>query len=82
MTRKLYFEAILKISAGIALVAVLLFLSMPVVLGSVPAFLVFLCYPFIIAKRIRNEEEVLARDLPGYKEYLRKVRWRLIPHIW
>ena len=63
-------------------VTVLLFLSMPIVLGSAPAFLVFLCYPFIIAKRIRNEEEVLARDLPGYKEYLRKVRWRLIPHIW
>ena len=59
-----------------------LFLSMPIILGSVPAFLVFLCYPFIIAKRIRNEEQVLTRELPGYREYKRKVKWRLIPYIW
>ena len=63
-------------------VTLLLFLSMPLVLGSVSAFLAFLCYPAIIAKRIRNEEEVLSRELPGYSEYLRKVRWRLIPYIW
>ena len=63
-------------------VTLLLFLSMPIVLGSVPAFLVFLFYPFIIAKRIKNEEKVLSRDLPGYAEYLQKVRWRLIPYIW
>lgn len=61
---------------------VLLFLSMPIVLGSIPAFLLFLCYPAIIAKRIKNEEQVLSRELPGYAEYLQKVRWRLIPHIW
>ena len=59
-----------------------LFLSMPIVLGSVPAFLVFLAYPFIIAKRIRNEEQVLTRELNGYREYKRRVRWRLIPYIW
>ena len=63
-------------------VTLLLFLSMPIVLGSIPAFLVFLIYPLIIARRIRNEEQVLARELPGYTEYLQKVRWRLIPHIW
>ena len=63
-------------------VTLLLFLSMPIVLGSIPALLVFLVYPLIIAKRIRNEEEVLSRDLPGYTEYLQKVRWRLIPFIW
>lgn len=63
-------------------VTLLLFLSMPIVLGSVPAFLVFLIYPFIIARRIQNEEKVLSRDLPGYSEYLQKVRWRLIPYIW
>lgn len=63
-------------------VTLLLFLSMPIVLGSIPAFLVFLCYPLIIAKRIKNEEKVLSRDLPGYAEYLQKVRWRLIPYIW
>ena len=61
---------------------VILFLSMPLVLGSVPAFLVFLCYPAIIARRIRNEEQVLSRDLPGYREYCGRVRWRLIPFIW
>ena len=61
---------------------VVLFLSMPVVLGSVPALLVFLVYPAIIAKRIRNEEQVLTRELHGYREYKRKVRWRLIPFIW
>ena len=61
---------------------VILFLSMPLVLGSLPAFLVFLCYPAIIARRIRNEEQVLSRDLPGYREYCGRVRWRLIPFIW
>ena len=59
-----------------------LFLSMPLVLGSALAFMVFLAYPLIISKRIRNEEEVLARELPGYADYLQKVRWRLIPFIW
>ena len=49
---------------------------------SIPAFLVFLCYPAIIARRIRNEEQVLSRDLPGYREYCGRVRWRLIPFIW
>ena len=63
-------------------VTLLLFLSMPLVLGSVPAFAVFLAYPAIITRRIRNEEEVLERELPGYKEYVQKVRWRLIPYIW
>ena len=63
-------------------VTLLLFLSMPLVLGSVPAFVVFLVYPAIIAKRIRNEEEVLEAELPGYAEYKQKVRWRLIPYIW
>lgn len=60
----------------------LLFQSMPLVLGSLPAFLVFLCYPAIIARRILGEEDILKRDLPGYAEYLHKVRWRLIPYIW
>ena len=63
-------------------VTVLLFLSMPQVLGSVPAFLVFLCYPAIIAKRIVGEERVLSEELPGYREYCGRVRWRLIPFIW
>ena len=60
----------------------LLFLSMPLVLGSVPAFLVFLCYPAIIAKRILGEEQVLRRELKGYVEYCNRIRWRLIPFFW
>ena len=59
-----------------------LFLSMPIVLGSVAAFVVFLCYPFIIARRIRNEEQVLSRELAGYEEYCTRIRWRMIPFIW
>lgn len=60
----------------------LLFLSMPLILGSVLSFLVMLAYPFIIARRIQNEEEVLLRELPGYGAYRQKVRWRMIPFLW
>lgn len=60
----------------------LLFLSMPVILGSVFAFVVFLAYPFIIAGRIKNEEKLLENELAGYKEYKQKVKYRLIPFIW
>ena len=60
----------------------LLFLSMPLVLGSLISFAIFLAYPFIIAKRIKNEEEVLTQNLEGYKEYKEKVKYRLIPFIW
>ena len=60
----------------------LLFLSMPLVLGSIHSFLVFLVYPLIIAKRIRSEEAFLERELDGYKAYKQKVRYRLIPFIW
>ena len=60
----------------------LLFLSMPIVLGSVYAFLIFLAYPFIIAKRIRHEEKFLEEELDGYSEYKQKVKYRLIPFVW
>ena len=60
----------------------LLFLSMPLVLGSVYAFLIFLAYPFIIAKRIRGEEAFLEKELEGYRAYKQKVKYRLIPFIW
>lgn len=63
-------------------VTLLLFLSMPLVLGSIYSFLVFLAYPFIIAKRIKGEEEFLEKELDGYSEYKQKVRYRLIPFIW
>ena len=60
----------------------LLFLSMPLVLGSVYSFVIFLAYPFIIAKRIKGEERFLEQNLDGYKEYKQKVKHRLIPFIW
>lgn len=63
-------------------VTLLLFLSMPIVLGSVYSFIIFLSYPFIIAKRIKNEEELLEKELTGYREYKQKVKYRLIPFIW
>jgi len=63
-------------------VTLLLFLSMPLILGSLYSFLIFLAYPFIIAKRIRNEEAFLEQNLVGYREYEKKVKYRLIPFIW
>ena len=63
-------------------VTLLLFLSMPLVLGSAISFLCFLPYPFLIAKRLLNEEAFLEKELPGYKEYKQKVKYRLIPGIW
>ena len=63
-------------------VTILLFLSIPLILGSIISFVIFLMYPFIIIKRIKNEEKVLERDLDGYIEYEKKVKYRLIPFIW
>ena len=59
-----------------------LFLSMPLVLGSAPAFAIMLVYLPIIAKRIQNEEQVLRAGLEGYEEYTGRVKWRLVPHVW
>ena len=63
-------------------VTLVLFLSMPLVLRSALAFVVFLAYPAIIAGRLLDEERFLASELPGYSEYMQKVKWRLIPFIW
>ena len=63
-------------------VTVLLFLSMPLILGSIISFVIFLIYPVIIAKRIKNEEEVLEKELDGYQEYKKKVKYKMIPFIW
>ena len=60
----------------------ILFLSMPVILGSVYSLAVFMVYPFIIAKRIKYEEILLEKELTGYKEYKKKVKYRLVPFIW
>lgn len=60
----------------------ILFLSMPLVLGSVIAILPFLGLPAVLVKRIKNEEQVLEAGLPGYREYEKKVAFRMIPFLW
>ena len=61
---------------------IILFLTMPLILGSLISFVIFLAYPIIIAKRIKNEEIVLEKDLEGYSEYKEKVKHKIIPFIW
>ena len=61
---------------------IVLFLTMPLVLGSMLSFVIMLFYIPIIVKRIRNEEIVLENGLPGYVEYMAKVKYRLIPFLW
>lgn len=61
---------------------ILLFLMMPIVLGSWYALIVFAFYPAIIIVRLQDEENLLTRELPGYAEYKQKVKYRIIPFIW
>lgn len=63
-------------------VTLLMFLSTPLILGSLYSFLIFLAYPFLLVKRIKSEEELLEQELDGYQEYKQKVKYRLIPFIW
>ena len=63
-------------------ITIILFLMIPLILGSIISFLIFLIYPFIIIIRINNEEKVLKKELKGYKEYMKKVKYKLIPFIW
>ena len=63
-------------------VTLLLFISMPLVLGSIYALPIFLLYPLLIVKRIKDEEKLLEEELEGYAEYKKKVKYRLIPFIW
>lgn len=60
----------------------LLFLSIPLVLGSVISLIFFLAYPAIIIMRLKNEEEVLEAGLEGYSDYKKRVKYRLLPFIW
>jgi protein-S-isoprenylcysteine O-methyltransferase Ste14 len=64
------------------LATIFMFLSMPLILGSIFSLLIFLMYPVITVKRIKNEEKVLEEGLPGYSEYKKRVRYRIIPFIW
>jgi protein-S-isoprenylcysteine O-methyltransferase Ste14 len=61
---------------------ILLFLMMPLVLGSWYALLIFLIYPAVIVVRVQGEERLLSKELPGYAQYREKVKYRLIPFIW
>ena len=61
---------------------IIMFLSMPLVLGSPISFIIMLGYIPVIAKRIRNEEKVLAAGLDGYKDYMTRVKYKVIPYIW
>ena len=61
---------------------IFLFLSMPLILGSLISFIIMLAYIPIINVRMKNEEQVLSEGLPGYKEYMQKVKYRIIPYIW
>jgi protein-S-isoprenylcysteine O-methyltransferase Ste14 len=61
---------------------ILLFLSIPVILGSLISFLVMLLYIPIIAQRIRYEEQFLDKELDGYREYKKRVRYKITPFIW
>lgn len=63
-------------------ITILLFLTMPLILGSIVSFIIFLVYPIIISKRIKNEEKVLEKELLGYTEYKKKVKYKVIPFIW
>ena len=63
-------------------VTTVLFLSIPLVLGSWIAFAVFLIYPALMVKRIRSEEQLLEAELPGYADYQKKVKYRMIPFLW
>ena len=63
-------------------VTIILFLSMPLVLGSLISFVILLAYPAIISRRIRNEEKVLEDGLDGYAEYKKKVKYKVIPFLW
>lgn len=59
-----------------------LFLAIPLILGSIFSFFIFCMYPFIIANRIKFEEQFLEKELNGYIEYKQKVKYRLIPFVW
>ena len=64
------------------LATIILFLAMPLVLGSWISFVLMLLYPVVLVKRITGEEKVLEEGLPGYIEYKKKVKYRLFPFIW
>ena len=63
-------------------VTILLFIMIPLILGSWYALIPFAFYPIIIIVRLKDEEALLTKELPGYEDYKQKVKYRLIPYIW
>lgn len=61
---------------------ILLFLTMPIILGSWYALIIFALYPAIIIVRLKDEEDLLTQELPGYAAYKKKVKYRILPFIW
>ena len=61
---------------------ILLFLMIPLILGSWYALIAFAFYPAVIVVRLKDEEELLTRELPGYAAYKQKVKYRIIPFVW
>ena len=82
MTSDLFGQATVRFFSGLFLARLLLFLAATLILGSRIVFVIMLLYIPVIAKRIRNEEEVLEEDLAGYKEYKTRVRYKMIPFLW
>lgn len=70
------------VPTSVTVITSILFLAIPLILGSWWAFAIFCVYPFIIAVRIKDEEKLLTNELDGYAEYKNKVKYRLIPFIW
>ena len=64
------------------LATIIMFLMIPLILGSWISFIVFLSYPIVIAIRIKNEEKLLTEQLSGYIEYKNKVKYRILPFVW
>ena len=63
-------------------VTIPLFLMIPLILGSWYALIAFAFYPVVIVVRLKDEEDLLTRELPGYCAYMQKVRYRIIPFVW
>ena len=63
-------------------IIIFMFFSMPIVLGSLVGMIPLLLVPYILVKRILNEEQVLTEGLSGYAEYKEKVKYRLLPFVW
>ena len=61
---------------------ILLFLTIPLILGSIYSFIICLVYPIVLSFRIKNEEEVLEKQLNGYIQYKQKVKYKILPYIW